>query len=85
MSAKADRERAERHEAAHQRRINDGLNDIRNAPDLTAAVAHALALYESTQLAHIPTGGGYALPKWAAKPAAFIVNALTETGWTRPQ
>lgn len=74
--------RAERHALHRELELVDGIAAITDAPDLVDAIAHALALYERTQLAHIPLGGGYATPRWARPPAAFIVAALTEAGWT---
>jgi hypothetical protein len=83
MSAKADRERAERSAAARQRQLTNGLTAIRDAPTLIDAIAHAIALYELTQLAHLPVGGGYATHRRAHPMADFIVHALHDTGRTR--
>lgn len=83
MSKRADAERAERYAAARQRQLANGLDDIRDAPTLVDAIAHAIALYELTQLAHLPIGGGYATHRRARPMADFIVHALHDTGRTR--
>lgn len=83
MSAKSDRDRAERYAAARARQLEGGLTNVRDAPTLIDAIAHAIATYELTQLAHLPTGGGYATHRRALPMADFIVHALHDTGRTR--